>query len=113
MPRLCRVVLLALLCVALNACADGSYRMRHLKLRFATADERRASLAVLERAWEERPARRTEEGCLYERALLNRAAHFGRQVRGTESYRAACDLWKHCAHEHIARYGRDRNPAVE
>ncbi len=107
MPRLRRVVLFCLLLLALSGCREGSYGTPRLTLRYETTIERRASLSVLRRAWAERPAEINDDARLYERALLNRAALFGRKVRGTESYRAACDFWMVCVREHITRYEED------
>lgn len=78
-----------------------------IRLRFDTASERRATLRVLRHHWETRPNVVSPDGNLYERALLNRAALFGRRIRGTETYYAACDFWMNCVRDHISRYEDD------
>ena len=107
MSRLIRALSLLIVCACLSGCADDSYRLPDLKLRFGTAIERRASLSVLRRTWAERPQKVSPGANLYERSLLNRAAHFGRKVKGTESYQPACDFWMACVRDHIARYDED------
>ncbi len=101
--RLC----LPVLCLVLSACADARYGIASVKLRFDSPIERRASLSALKHAWEDRPDEICPEGNLYERSLLNRAAYFGRKVKGTETYQPACDFWMRCVREHIARYEED------
>ena len=107
MIRLVRPFLLVVVCLGLGGCADESYGLPKFKLRYETAIERRASLSALRRAWQERPETVSPDGNLYERGLLNRAAFFGRKVKGTETYRPACDFWMACVREHIARYEED------
>ena len=107
MPRLLRALCVLVVCACLSGCADDSYRLPSLKLRYGTEIERRASLSVLRRIWTDRPAAISQPANLYERAILNRAALFGRKVKGTESYRAACDFWMTCVRDHIARYEED------
>lgn len=104
-----RLRLLLLLGVAfvLNSCSDASYGLPKLTLRYETTIERRASLSSLRRAWADRPDEISDEARLYERALLNRAAFFGRKVRGTETYDAACNFWMTCVRDHIERYEDD------
>jgi hypothetical protein len=107
MTRLFRAVCLLVVWVLLSGCADDSYRLPNIQLRYGTAIERRASLSVLRRTWAERPEVVSPGASLYERALMNRAAYFGRKVKGTESYRAACDFWMACVQDHITRYEED------
>lgn len=108
MTRLCRAVFFFLVCIVLSGCAGESYAVPRFKLRYGTAGERRESLTALREAWRERPDEINVGACLYERAVLNRSALFGRKIRGTETYRAACDFWKNCAREHTARYGNGK-----
>lgn len=107
MTRLVRLVCLIVACAYLSGCSDERYGIPNLKLRYESAIERRASLSALRRAWQDRPDSVSAEANLYERGLLNRAAFFGRKVKGTETYRAACDFWMACVREHIARYEED------
>ena len=93
--------------VVLTGCSDGRYRMPAIQLRYGTAIERRATLSTLRRAWEDRPDEVCPDGNLYERAMLNRAAFFGRKISGTETYKPACDFWMDCVRDHIARYEED------
>ena len=104
-----RLGLLSVLCVifALTGCGEASYGLPKLKLRYETTIERRASLSSLRRAWADRPAAVNDGARLYERALLNRAALFGRKVKGTETYDAACNFWMACVRDHIERYEDD------
>lgn len=106
MTCVCRVVLFTWAVILLSGCSGGGYDMPALNHK--TAGERQATLQALRRAWSERPEGTNDEACLYERAVLNRAALFGRKVQGTESYVTACNFWRACAREHIARYGRMR-----
>lgn len=107
MARLVRLLCLLLAGIALGGCADRHYGFPTIKLRYGTTIERRATLSTLRRAWADRPRETGPEGNLYERGLLNRAAFFGRKVKGTETYRPACDFWMSCVGEHIARYEED------
>jgi hypothetical protein len=107
MKRLIRTLALMVVCVVLSGCADDSYRVPNLKLRHGTEIERRASLSILRRTWAERPQTVSPGASVYERAILNRAALFGRRVKHTETYRAACDFWMSCVKQHIARYEED------
>lgn len=107
MARLLRFIGLVVLCALLGGCGDDDHRVPALKLRHTTAIERRASLSMLRRAWAERPGTVSVGAGLHERALLNRTAWFGRKVKDTETYRAACDFWMACVRDHIARYEDD------
>lgn len=107
MVRLLQVIGTAVACVVLSGCADDHYRLPTLKLRHTTEIERRASLSLLRRAWADRPDTISPGADTYERALLNRAAWFGRKVKETETYRPACDFWMACVRDHIARYEED------
>jgi hypothetical protein len=107
MTRLVRLACLVVACAFISGCGDDRYGIAQLRLRHATVIERRASLSALRRAWAARPDTASAEGNLYERSVLNRAAYFGRQVKDTETYRAACDFWMACVREHIARYEDD------
>ena len=102
-----RLLCLLVACIALGGCADQRYGIPTVQLRYGTAIERRATLSTLRRAWAERPRDICPEGNLYERGLLNRAGFFGRKVKGTETYRAACDFWMDCVRAHITSYEED------
>jgi len=101
-----RVALVFVLLLA-SGCGEERYGMPDIKLLYKTSGQRRTTLFILRRHWEDRPRAISPEANLYERALLNRAAHFGRKINGTETYRAACDFWMSCVKEHISRYEDD------
>ncbi len=94
---------LALL-AGLAGCVDSNSRPPSVPLRADSPIERRATLSTLRRAWEERPIEISDDHSWYERRLLDRSAYFGRKIRNTETYRAACDLWMSCVKEHVERY---------
>ncbi len=48
--------------------------------------------------------KKSDDHSWYERRLLDRSAYFGRKIRNTETYGAACDFWMHCVREHVERY---------
>lgn len=73
-------------------------------MRTETVIERRATLSVLRRAWDDRPPEVNDDHCWYERRLLDRSAYFGRKVRNTETYQEACNFWMRCLREHIEAY---------
>lgn len=107
MTRLVRLACLIVACACLSGCGDERYSVGSINLRYETPIQRHASLSALRRAWSTRPESTGPEGNLYERGVLNRAAFFGRKVKGTETYQAACDFWMACVREHIARYEED------
>jgi hypothetical protein len=93
-----------LLLALLAGCADTESRPPDIQLRYATVIERRATLSLLRRAWNERPVDATDDHCWYERRLLNRGGFFGRKVRDTETYEEACQFWMRCVREHLEAY---------
>ncbi len=107
MVRLARLLCLLGVILALSACSDVSYGLPKLTMRYGTVIERRATLSALRRAWADRPDEVNDAARLYERAILNRAALFGRKVKGTESYETACNFWMACVRDHIVRYEDD------
>jgi hypothetical protein len=104
MAHLVRLLCLLLAGIALSGCAERRYGIPLVKLRYETTIERRVTLSTLRRAWADRPRKICPEGNLYERALLNRAAFFGRRIKRTETYEAACNFWMDCLREHIVSY---------
>jgi hypothetical protein len=66
--------------------------------------ERRATLSMLRRAWEDRPMEINDDHFWYERRLLDRSAFFGRKVKDSETYHDACNFWMNCVREHVDRY---------
>lgn len=102
MRRLCPILLT--LALALAGCAADQSRPPATPIRTATVVERRATFSILRRAWANRPIDVSDDHLWYERRLLDRAAYFGRRVRNTETYEAACDFWMACLREHISRY---------
>jgi hypothetical protein len=102
-----RTIGLVALCVLFTGCGEEDRRAPAMKLRHATAIERRASLSILRRAWAERPQKISDSANVYERSLLNRTAWFGRKIKDTETHRVACDFWMACVRDHIARYDED------
>ena len=106
MRKLLRAVLLAFV-AGLAGCADSDSRPPQISLRAATAIERRATLSILRRAWEDRPMDINNDHFWYERRLLDRSAFFGRKVKDSETYREACSFWMNCVREHVDRYDDD------
>lgn len=92
------------LVAALAGCADPRFQSPDFKMRYATADERRETLANLRMAWYTRPMETSVKQGWYERRLIARAAVFGRRIKNTETYRSACAFWVSCQREHIDRY---------
>lgn len=107
MQQFLRIVLLAFM-GSLVGCADSNSHPPSTPLRAESAIERRATLSMLHRAWDERPEGISEDHCWYERRLLDRGAFFGRKIRNTETYRDACTFWMSCLREHIERYDDER-----
>jgi hypothetical protein len=101
-----RAVLLVAL-AGLAGCTDSDSRPPATPLRTATTIERRATMSILRRVWEERPADISHANFWYERRLLDRSAIFGRRVRDTESYNEACTFWMNCVRQHVDRYDDD------
>jgi len=106
MRKILRVALLALM-ATLAACGDPRFDSPDFKVRYATADERRDTLANFERAWSKRPIETSVQQSWYERRLIARAAFFGRKIKWTETYKSACSFWADCQREHIDRYDDD------
>ncbi|MCX6953693.1 MAG: hypothetical protein NTV51_16200 [Verrucomicrobia bacterium] len=106
MRKLLRVALLAVV-ASLAGCDDSDSRPPQIPLRAATTIERRATLSVLRRAWEDRPREISNDHFWYERRLLDRSAFFGRKVKDSETYREACSFWMSCVREHVDRYDDD------
>lgn len=104
-----KFLLAALLAVlaGLAGCADSDSRPPNIPLRSATSIERRATLSILRRAWDDRPVATTDDHFWYERRLLDRIAFFGRKIKDSESYREACSFWMRCVREHVDRYDDD------
>lgn len=98
-----RMAVLALI-MGLAGCDDADSRPPQIPLRVETAIQRRATLSILRRAWEDRPMDITNDHLWYERRLLDRSAFFGRKVRDTETYREACNFWMSCVRSHVDRY---------
>lgn len=92
------------LLVGLTGCSDDDSRPPDVPLRTATSIERRATLSILRRAWEDRPTGVSDDHCWYERRLLNRSANFGKRIRDTETYVEACQFWMTCVREHLDLY---------
>ncbi|MFI5335552.1 MAG: hypothetical protein ACHQ5A_02125 [Opitutales bacterium] len=103
LPRLLRPLLLLALLI-LSGCAESQSSPPPISLRYRTAIERRATLSLLKRAWEDRPDSITEEHKWYERRLLNRIGFFGKKVNGTESFRPVSQFWLECLGAHQNRY---------
>lgn len=95
------------LVASLAGCADPRFEPPEFKLRYATPDERRETLANFQRAWAERPMEISVKQSWYERRLLARAAIFGRRIKNTETYKSACTFWARSQREHIDRYDDD------
>jgi hypothetical protein len=91
----------------LVGCAASDSRPPSVNIRTSTEIERRATLSILRRAWEDRPSGNSDDHCWYERRLLNRSAYFGRQVQHTETYVAACQFWSSSLREHLDAYDDD------
>jgi hypothetical protein len=103
----CATPLLLLLgLLALSGCEGDPASMPSVPLRTATAIERRATLSMLRRAWEERADAHGDEQRWQERRIINRLGAFGKKVVQTETYRPACRLWLECVRSHEERYGR-------
>lgn len=104
-----KLLLLAALALmgGLTGCTDARFEPPKVQLRYSTPIERRASLSLLQRAWNERVRETSEEQCWYERRLIDRAAIFGRKIKNTETYQSACSFWMSCVREHIDRYDDD------
>lgn len=96
------------LALGMAGCAQPNTHPPAISLRAGSAIERRATLSLLKRAWEERPQENTDDHCWYERRLLDRSAFFGRKIRDTESYREVCNFWMLCVREHIEKYDDNR-----
>ena len=96
------------LTACLTSCADYDSHPVATPLRTGTAIERRATLSILRRAWDERPPESSDDHCWYERRLLDRSAFFGRKIHDTETYREACSFWMGCVREHVDRYDDPR-----
>jgi hypothetical protein len=107
MRNLLRVLALAL-GTGLAGCAESNSHPPATPLRTATAIERRASLSILRRAWEDRPMETNNDHFWYERRLLDRSAYLGRKIKDTETYLEACRFWMSCVREHVDRYDDDR-----
>jgi hypothetical protein len=102
------LLLVALAALAgVTGCADTNSRPPNVKLHAATTIERRATLSILRRAWEDRPLEVNNDHFWYERRLLDRSAFFGRKIKDTETYREACSFWMTCLREHLDRYDDD------
>lgn len=106
MRKLLRVALLAVM-AGLAGCADSDSRPPKISLQTTTTIERRATLSILRRAWEDRPMAITNDHFWYERRLLDRSAFFGRKIKDSETYREACNFWMSCVREHVDRYDDD------
>jgi hypothetical protein len=107
MRKFLPLALLAAL-ASLAGCAESESRPPDIPLRSTTTIERRATLSVLRRAWEDRPEEANDNHFWYERRLLDRSAFFGRKIKDTETYREACNFWMGCVREHVERYDDDR-----
>jgi hypothetical protein len=92
------------LVAGLTGCADSNSRPPSIPLRADTVIERRATLSILRRIWDERPLSLSDDHSWYERRLLDRSAYFGRKIRNTETYHDACNFWMSCMREHVERY---------
>lgn len=88
-------------------CTDARFQSPEFKIRYATADERRETLANFRYAWAVRPMEYSVKQSWYERRLIARAAVFGRRIKRTETYKEACSFWASCQREHIDRYDDD------
>lgn len=73
-------------------------------IRTRTANDRRESLAGLQRAWSNRAFVDSPENAREERAFLNRLAYFVRATQGRETYGPACQFWNQAYHDHASRY---------
>lgn len=103
MRKYSQVVALVLV-LGIAGCDDPNSRPPSVPLRANTPIERRATLSILRRAWEDRPMEISNDHSWYERRLLDRSAYFGRKIRNTETYRDACNFWMSCVREHVERY---------
>ena len=106
MKKFLQMVPLALL-LGMAGCSESESHPPAISLRAENAIERRATLSLLRRAWEDRPLDASDDHCWYERRLLDRSAYFGRKIRNTETYLEACDFWMRCLREHIEHYDDD------
>ncbi len=104
MKRLFHAVLALALLAILAGCDDSDSRPPDTPIRIATTIERRVTLSVLRRAWDDRPREITDAHCWYERRLLDRSGIFGRRIRDTETYVEACQFWMRCVREHLDSY---------
>lgn len=102
--RIFRRGLLITLLALLAGCAESESRPPSVKILTSTEIERRATLSILRRAWEDRPSGISDDHCWYERRLLNRCAYFGRQIKHAETYVAACQFWSSSLREHLDAY---------
>ena len=92
----------------ITACTESNPWSPTAPLRMTTAIERRASLSLLMRTWEDRPDAVTDDNFWSERRFLDRSAFFGRKIRNTETYADACKFWMRCVREHVDRYDDKR-----
>ena len=97
-------LLLGFTVILLTGCAESESRPPEVKLKTATAIERRATLSILRRTWEDRPTEPNDDHCWYERRLLLRSGFFGRKIRDTETYEEACRFWMNCVRRHLDAY---------
>jgi hypothetical protein len=104
MRRLSRLLLPLLVLTLVPGCEDPDSRPPEIAVRTATVIERRATLSIFRRAWEDRPRRISDAHCWYERRLLNRMGFFGRSIRHTETHVEACQFWLSCLREHMSSY---------
>ncbi len=101
-------LLLLVLLAGMPGCADFASSPPTITIRVATAIERRATLSILRRAWDDRPRETNDNHFWYERRLLDRSAYFGRKIKDSETYREACSFWMSAVRDHVERYDDDR-----
>lgn len=99
-----RLLCLLVVFSVVTGCSESDSRPPAVPMRTETVIERRATLSILRRAWEDRPEGISDAHCWYERRLLDRSAYFGRKIRDTETYLEATQFWMRCLREHLDAY---------
>jgi hypothetical protein len=77
-----------------------------VELRRATVQDRQETLVRLRAAWSLRPGLVNPEVEKEEVRFINRVGAFARNLRGTEAFDDACQLYAACMRDHLQRYGR-------